>query len=212
MRIVYLHGFASSPASRKARLFVEKLGGHGISVETPDLAPDFANLTISGQLDIIETIIKGEPVILIGSSMGGYLAALYAERHPEVDRLVLLAPAFDFHHLWTKELGPARLEEWRKNGLIPIFHYGTGRQALLKYQLMADAQQYKPFPDFPQPCLLLHGLKDTVVPFENSARFAANHPNVKLISFDSGHELTGVLNEIWNSSSVFLLGPNTKST
>ena len=28
--------------------------------------------------------------------MGGYLAALYASRHPEIDRMVLLAPAFGF--------------------------------------------------------------------------------------------------------------------
>src|SRR5690348_17748458 len=55
----------------------------------------FEHLTISGQLGVLERTLQNEPVRLIGSSMGGYLAALYAARHPEVDRLVLLAPALD---------------------------------------------------------------------------------------------------------------------
>jgi uncharacterized protein len=210
MRIVYLHGFASSPVSRKARLFVEKLGEHGIPVEALDLAPDFQHLTISSQLAVIETTVHGDPVVLIGSSMGGYLAALYAARHPEVAQLVLMAPAFDFYRLWTNELGPQKLAEWRKNGSISVFHYGIGREAPLDYQLMEDAEQYQPFPDFQQPCLLLHGLKDQVVPFENSARFADSHPNVTLFSFDSGHDLTDVLDDIWKASSTFLLSANTK--
>ena len=44
-----------------------------------------------------EKLAKGEPLVLMGSSLGGYLAALYAARHPSsVDRLILLAPAFRF--------------------------------------------------------------------------------------------------------------------
>jgi pimeloyl-ACP methyl ester carboxylesterase len=81
MRAIYLHGFASSPASRKARFFVEKLAGHGLALEALDLAPDFEHLTISGQLAVIEKASGNDAVILIGSSLGGYLAALYASRH-----------------------------------------------------------------------------------------------------------------------------------
>ena len=93
--IVYLHGFASSPKSRKAQFFGRHLEGLGYAVEIPDLAEgDFEHLTLSGQLRVIERVAAGRAVTLIGSSMGGYLAGLYASRHPEVERLVLLAPAF----------------------------------------------------------------------------------------------------------------------
>ena len=52
-----------------------------------------------------ETLAKGEPLVLMGSSLGGYLAALYAERHPKaVDRLVLIAPAFGFLQRWEGAL------------------------------------------------------------------------------------------------------------
>lgn len=209
MRVVYLHGFASSPGSRKARLFIEKLGAAGVSVEALDLT-DFRHLTITGQLETVDRAVEGEPVTLIGSSMGGYLAALYAASHAEVERLVLLAPAFDFFHLWSNELGPRKLEEWRKNGSISVFHYGMGKHAPLEYHLMEDAKGYPPFPDFGQPCLILHGLEDAVVPFEKSAEFAATHPNVTLVALDTGHEMTDVLDEIWKSASTFLLGDGSK--
>ena len=93
MRVLYLHGFASGPSSGKAQWFRRAFAERGIELEIPDLVEGgFENLTITGQLGVIERAAKGEPVSLIGSSMGGYLAALYASRHPEAARLVLLAP------------------------------------------------------------------------------------------------------------------------
>lgn len=208
-RIIYLHGFASSPASRKARFFIDKLAAQGITVEALDLAPDFEHLTITSQLTVMQNAIHGDPVVLIGSSMGGYLAALYAALHPEVRRLVLLAPAFDFYQLWMQALGTAKLQEWRRNGTLSVFNYGLGRQASLRYELMEDAKIYPPFPGFEQPCLILHGTHDPVVPFEQSARFAAEHSRVELIPLDSGHELTDVLPEVWQAATIFLTRTDT---
>ena len=59
--------------------------------------------------------------------MGGYLAALYAARHPEVDKVVLMAPAFCFRRRWRETLGDAKMEEWRGSGALDVFHYGEGR-------------------------------------------------------------------------------------
>jgi pimeloyl-ACP methyl ester carboxylesterase len=211
LRVLYLHGFASSPRSRKARFFAEKLAGLGFDVQIPDLAEaDFQHLTISNQLRVVERAACGgsaapEPVILIGSSLGGYLAALYAAAHPEVDRLILLAPAFCFHQLWTKELGPERLRLWREKGSIPIFHYGEERNMLLGYQLMEDASRFDAFPNFPQPCLIFHGAQDPVLPLSQSAAFAAVHSNARLVELQSGHELIDVLDDMWDVCSKFLV-------
>ena len=50
-RFVYLHGFASSPGSRKARFFEERFQELGIGLEIPDLAEgNFRNLTLSAQV------------------------------------------------------------------------------------------------------------------------------------------------------------------
>ena len=70
-RILYLHGFASGPASNKARFFERRLEAAGAHVAALDLARgDFEHLTITGQLQAVEEAAAGEPVALMGSSLG----------------------------------------------------------------------------------------------------------------------------------------------
>ena len=202
---MYLHGFASGPGSRKARFLRERFAELGMALETPDLAEgDFAHLTLTGQLRVIETVSRGEAVTLIGSSMGGYLAALYAARHPEVDKLVLLAPAFSFLARWPQTLGAQAIDQWKHTGWLKVFHYADGRERELSYQLVEDARQYEAYPDCSQPALVFHGRNDTVVPAEYSAAFVERHPNATLRILESGHELTDVLNDIWIETEPFL--------
>ncbi len=214
MRVVYLHGFASSPQSSKAKFFASKFAEAGIAFEAPRLDEgEFRNLTISGQKMVVDNAVseqrgklaKGEPLVLMGSSLGGYLAALYAERHPEaVDRLVLLAPAFEFLRRWRARLSIQEIEEWKREGSIPIFHYGSKTQQRLGYQFLEDASQYEAVPDFQQPALILHGAEDTVVPWQVSEDFVRQHARVRLALLQSGHELTDVLPDLWRETSRFL--------
>lgn len=207
LRVLYLHGFASSPGSQKARFFAAKLQPLGFPIEILDLAEgDFEHLTITRQLQVIGRAAANQPVILIGSSLGGYLAALYAARHPDVSRVILLAPAFQFHELWAGQLSQSDLLSWRERGTMPVFHYGEQREMPISYELMEDASRYEAFPDFAQPALLFHGEQDPVVPFRLSSAFAESHSNTRLIRLPSGHELTDVLPAIWEASREFLLG------
>jgi pimeloyl-ACP methyl ester carboxylesterase len=196
-RILYLHGFASSPSSSKARHFRKRLEDAGARVDIPDLAAgDFEHLTITGQLAVVERAAAGDPISLIGSSMGGYLAALYAARYPEVVRAVLLAPAFGFARRWAESLGPARVEEWRRTGAMYVHDYGEDRDRKLGCQLIDDGASYEDYPDFRQPALIFHGAHDDVVPARYSEHFAATHPNARLELVDSGHQLLDVLDDI----------------
>lgn len=205
-RTIYLHGFASSPSSRKATFFREEFAKLGVPLEIPDLAQgDFRGLTIGKQLRIMEQLTRGEPVALIGSSLGGYISALYAKDHPEVERLVLLAPAFNFCGKWAEDLGAGQMEQWRQQGEMPVFHYGEQRMLPLKFEFIEEAASYDPFPTFLQPCMIFHGTQDSVVPVEYSEIFTADHPNVKLVRVQSGHELTDVLGMIWVQASLFIL-------
>ena len=199
MRTIYLHGFASGPASKKAGFFRERIP----RLEVPDLAAgDFEHLTITGQLQLIEKLAAGDPVSLIGSSLGGYLASLYAAHHPETVKLVLMAPAFGFAQRWSKAV---ETEAWRKSGFLEVYHYGEKRTRRLGYQLLEDALGYEELPDFQQPALIFHGIHDTVVPAQFSSGFARSHPNVGLRLLDSDHELLDVLENIWQEAGPFLL-------
>lgn len=210
-QIVYLHGFASGPGSKKARFFSERFAELGIEMQTPDLAEgDFEHLTITRQLKVIERCCKDQAVCLIGSSMGGYLAALYAARHPEVEKLALMAPAFSFVTRWPETLGSDRLEEWKRTGLLRVFHYSDNRERELSYGMLEDARFYEDYPNFHQPALILHGKNDTVVPPGYSITFSQQHANTRLRLLDSGHELVDVLETMWAEVKEFL-APTTKA-
>jgi len=217
MRIVYLHGFASSPQSSKAQFFRRKFSERGIPIEIPRLDQgDFQGLTITGQLGVVERAVAGGPAVLMGSSLGGYLAAAYAARHPvaaggraaggrvEVERLILLAPAFRFPSRWAGRFVAGEMARWKETGSLPFFHYGDKKEVALGYEFVEDAGRYEDEPAFDQPALILHGNEDPVVPVEVSRTFAASHPNVRLRVLASGHELTDVLEELWIETAAFL--------
>jgi pimeloyl-ACP methyl ester carboxylesterase len=206
MRYLYLHGFASGAKSRKAQAFHAALAAQRIGLEIPTLDEgDFEHLTITAQLRVIEQTLKGDPVRLAGSSMGGYLAALYASTHPEVDRLVLLAPAFSFSDRWDDLVKPEGMAAWRNTGWLEVFHYGEARQRRIHYGLYEDALTHPASPDFTQPARIFHGVNDAVVPIELSRNYAATHPNTILTEYDSDHELLSVLPEITTAATHFLL-------
>ena len=206
--ILYLHGFASGPGSNKATYFRERLERAGAEVTVPDLAAgDFEHLTVSGQLSVIERAAAGRQVSLIGSSLGGYLAALYAARHQKVARVVLLAPAFGFARRWTEWLGADTVTRWRQRGVMEVFHYGDNRNCNLSYGLVEDAARYEEYPDFPPPALIFHGARDEVGPANLAEHFAATHANAKLEVLDSGHELLDVLEYMYAKIAGFLLQP-----
>jgi uncharacterized protein len=208
--IVYLHGFASGPGSSKAQFFRRKFGERGIPMDIPQLDEgNFEGLTISGQLAVIERAVAGKPTFLMGSSLGGYLAALYAARHPEIERLVLLAPAFQFPRRWSERYSADEAEAWKRDGSVPVFHYGEGRERRLGYQFVEDSAQYEDEPVFSQPALILHGVHDNVVPSSISTGYSGLHSNVNLILMESGHELTDVLDPMWTQISNFLSVPET---
>jgi pimeloyl-ACP methyl ester carboxylesterase len=197
-RVIYLHGFASGPGSNKAQFFRQRFANYGIDLRIPALdAGDFSNLTITGQLEVIGRAVDGGPVTLLGSSMGGYLAALYAARHTEVERVVLMAPAFGFARRLEAMLGDETLHRWRLSGSLKMYHYSQKRYLPVSYQLIEDGSDYEDYPHVTQPVLILHGERDDHVPALYSREFAAGRPNVRLIVYDSGHELLDVVEQMW---------------
>lgn len=165
---------------------------------------DFQHLTLSGQLQVIDQAVAGNSAVLLGSSMGGYLAALYAEKHPEIERLVLLAPAFNFRERWAERVGEQQIASWRATNSFSVFHYGFGLQRELAYDLFEDAVRHPAYPNVSQPTLVLQGSEDDVVSPEAVRRFCDLHPNAELKLFAAGHELTNVLPQLWDVMELFL--------
>lgn len=203
--VLYLHGFASGPSSSKARIFSEHFQALGLEVAVPALdGGDFRGMTLTSQLQIIEKTAASRPCVLIGSSLGGYLAALYAARHPEVDRIILMAPAFGFARRWGSSLGLDALDHWQRTGARSMLHHDLGREAEIGWTLMEDAALYEEMPAVSKPVLILHGVHDDVVPVSISREFAANRPNVTLIEYPSDHQLLDVVDDLIVRTRDFL--------
>lgn len=208
--IFYLHGFASSPGSTKIGYFSERMRELGVTLVCPDFnQPDFKTLTMTRMLDQLERQLPpggGPTVTLIGSSLGGTLAILAAARAPSrVDRLVLLAPAVMFakpgHHL----LPPERIDEWRRRGSLPFFHYAANEQLELDYAFYEDSLRYDAFNAVvPQPTLIFQGLRDASVDHRTVEQFANARPNVMLSLLDDDHQLIASLPRMWNDIQPFL--------
>ncbi|UCF11623.1 MAG: alpha/beta fold hydrolase [Thermoplasmatales archaeon] len=125
----YIHGYKSSPESNKGLIFKKKLGA--VAIKYRDCEPE--NIVISDCLKRISDIIKNDKnVVLIGSSLGGYLAVETALIHPNVKKLILLNPAIvppstnldnhkDMPRRILEEIRDKRLFKNRMNTKIIIF-------------------------------------------------------------------------------------------
>lgn len=177
-RLLYLHGYGSSPQSTKARLFAARFAERGVNLEVPALG----GLTVSEQLAVLDRLAGTEAVSLLGSSLGGYVAALYAAQHASVERLVLMAPAFGFAQRWAAQGG-----------------------ADVDWKLVEDALRHAAEPAFTQPALIFHGRADDVVPAELSRAFSRGRTNVTLHELDSDHQLHNVAGQICEAACAFLI-------
>ena len=205
MRLIYLHGFASGPGGTKGQFFHARFAEMGLQLEIPDLAPDFTHLTVTSMLGIVDALLADGPAVLLGSSLGGYVATLAAARTPRrIPALVLFAPAFDFATRWRAGLGDEELARWRAHGTTPVFHYGRGRDEPLAIGFLDDADTYPAEPDPHCPALVFAGRHDETVPLASAEHFARARPERELVVLDAGHELTEVLEPMWVRTLAFL--------
>jgi predicted esterase YcpF (UPF0227 family) len=103
VRVIYLHGFNSSPASHKAQVlrgYMEERGWGG-RYACPRL-PDQPRDAVAAAEAVIGESGAG-PVCFVGSSLGGFYATFFAEKLDA--RAVLINPAIDPHEGLRAYLG-----------------------------------------------------------------------------------------------------------
>ena len=162
------------------------------------------------QLD--EAIAAQPPgdVVLIGSSLGGFVAVEAAARqqpsapHP-VSRLILLAPAVELEWDRWSEVRPGGIEGWRRTGSIEVFHYALDRQDRLDFGFYEDAERYHPAARrLGLPTLIFQGRHDESVDPAIVRRFAQQQGHATLHMLDDGHQLRDSLDVIWEETVRFL--------
>jgi pimeloyl-ACP methyl ester carboxylesterase len=207
--ILYLHGFASGPNSTKGVALADRFAAIGVPVVRADLTPGADGFERSTPLTMLaeaERALAAAPGtrVLMGSSLGGYLAALLAARAPRIERLVLLAPAFRLHERWLARLTPEERDRWRREG-AEVDHYASGRKRRIGWAFLEDAARLPPCPDVGVPALCVAGRRDELVPLDDVERFVALDPaRRRLVALDDGHELVASIDRIFDEARGFL--------
>jgi len=159
-RVLYFHGFASSPASAKITALRPLLDPHGIELDTPDLnVPSFEKLDWNAIVArAVEAARANPPHAIAGSSLGA-LVALSVIRHDIDVPLVLIAPALGIAGRWRTKV-PA-------GDPIMAFHHALGREAPI-HRAFFDQMAHVSVDADPPPVrtVAIIGRNDESVPFE----------------------------------------------
>ncbi|MFN3926805.1 MAG: YqiA/YcfP family alpha/beta fold hydrolase [Pseudanabaenaceae cyanobacterium] len=191
MTIIYLHGFGSSPQSGKAQFLKQKCQEISRELLIPDLTlGNFQTMTITKILNYLQHSFSNEALLVVGSSLGGFIAVQWAIRNVQIKEMILLAPALNFPAAIGQWIGSEALAEWEKQGTREFFHYGFQKNIALNYEFYLDAQQYRHWQLARTLSIaILHGKQDEVVPAEVSIEFQKQYPQVELHLVESDHSL-----------------------
>ncbi len=191
MDLAYLHGFASGPGSAKCARCRDWASARGIPFHAPDLnLPDFEHLTLTAQVEAATALLRSldTPPVLVGSSMGGLVAAAVARLGVPVARLILLAPAFGFAR---RRLEGRRWAGYRRRGRMPTYHHAQGQWLTLGPAMLPDLPLWRDDDQWtvPVPVAILHGRNDELVPLAESEAFVARNPQARLTVLEDDHGL-----------------------
>jgi pimeloyl-ACP methyl ester carboxylesterase len=185
-RVVFCCGYRSDMASTKATALAEWCTGQNIPFTRFDYFAhgqsegDFMDFTIgTAMADALEVIdsTHSESIILIGSSMGAWVALNAArERKGTVRGLIGVASAPDFtERLMFKRMTPEQRREMDENGLVWAHSEMTGSDYPITWKFIEEARQHLMLDDvigLDIPIHLLHGQADVDVPWETSITLA----------------------------------------
>ena len=204
--VVFLHGFHSDMQGGKATALAEFCAVRGQAYVRFDSRAHghsdgaFGAFTIGGALDdacyVLDYLTEG-PQILIGSSMGGWLAFLLALARPERVRAIIgLAPAPDFtDQIYFDDFNDAQRTELNNKGSVSLpSEYGN--DYLITKNLITEGRLHFVMAQLGAikcPLRILHGQQDAYVKWQQSLDIAARwgSPDVQVTLIKDGdHRLS----------------------
>lgn len=192
--VVLCHGMESTKEGTKHQALATRLAALGYGCLRFDFSyvgesgGRFEDLTISGEVDDLAgacAFVRGRgarSLALVGSSLGGTVALLYAAGDADVRALVTIAAVSRPLGI-VERLGPARVAAWRERGYR---EEATGRLSrgflddLACHDVLATARAIR------AATLVTHGDADDVVPVADAHALAAVLPEPHALAITPG--------------------------
>jgi putative redox protein len=193
--VILCHGMESSKESDKLIYLAQLLAQNGIAALRFDFAyvgessGKFEDITYSGEVEDLKAahalmLSRGaEKIAILGSSMGGTVALLFAAQEPKVAALVTVAAPIHPERFPDRVLAPVQTQDWRERG----FTFYNGQR--INLALLHDLEKINVAESVKKitcPVLVLHGAADEVVPVEEAYELAGCLSHVKRLSILKG--------------------------
>lgn len=192
--VILCHGMESNKDSDKLVLLSQELASRGLLALRFDFAcagaaGKFEEITYSGEVEDLQAAFAfahdrdTERIAVLGSSMGGTVALLFAAQHTGVAAVVTIAAPVHPERFASRLLTPAQVQEWRETGYT--FYHGQR----INVSLLDDLEKIN-VPEAAQkiscPVFILHGDRDEVVPVAEAHELYGCLPGSKRLSLLKG--------------------------
>lgn len=182
--VMFCGGFMSDMTGSKARALAAHCAAEGRACLRFDYSGHGASdgrfvdgnigLWRDQALAVLDAVTTG-PQIIVGSSMGGWIALLLALARPQrVRGLILLAPAPDFTQaIWDDELSAAERERLLRDGHVERPSEYSTEPYVITRQLIEEGRRHLLLGariDIRCPVRILHGMRDSDVAWQRSVK------------------------------------------
>jgi pimeloyl-ACP methyl ester carboxylesterase len=209
-QILFITGFLSKRWGNKSKALAQwcEEKGWGFSCYDVrgfgDSEGTFTDYTLSDWIADARLVVKmlqnGPPITIVGNSFGGWIAWMMAQEFSAVEKLLLIAPAFDAIGVRAKEIPAERRTRWRETGWMPWDDDPLHKDWPLSWKWVEESEAYwsKRFAELRHVnTTLLHGLQDRTIHPRTSWQFVdellardQDYP-IELIFTVGDHRLSG---------------------
>lgn len=142
--------------------------------------------------DMLTHVVPDGPVILVGSSMGGWIALALALRHPaRIMGLIGIAAAPDFTVEFEKHMTDDQRAAMARDGYVELGSSLGPDPYIITQGLLVDGEKNRVLShvhDLKMPMVLFQGGEDSAVPRDTPERIAASfpHADIGIVHIDDG--------------------------
>lgn len=199
--IILSHGLNGTAQDNTA--YAEILAGKGTAVYTYDFCggsvegksggktTEMSVVTEMSDLECVIELVKSwewvdeKQVILMGQSQGGLVSAMVAAKRDDINSLVLLYPAFSLSDMLKSVFADP-------DSVPETFEFMGMELGKAYYEAVWDTDLYQESSGFTGNVLIIHGTRDTVVPYGSSKKMLKYYKNAELYSVQGAdHGFTG---------------------